>query len=46
MSLATFDGGFLKELMTKQILQMSIPIMISARELLLWSSENFLQLPI
>ena len=37
---------FLKELMTKQILQMSIPIMFSANELLLWISEKFLELQI
>jgi len=36
---------FLKELMTKQILQMSIPIMFSAHELLLWISEKFSRSP-
>ena len=36
---------FLKELMTKQILQMSIPIMFLANELLLWISEKFSRSP-
>ena len=36
---------FLKELMTKQILQMSIPIMFSANELLVQISEKFSRTP-